>query len=115
MSDVSKHAGLRPGSAGPTSQAAFLDFDRDGDLDLYVANYGSWKLPDDDRYCEGAPMPFMNNPPKVRIYCSPKSIAPARHNLYRNNGNGSFTDVRMRRGRTGGGPMAVGWEWSRST
>ncbi len=89
--DVSKPAGVdRPGwSAG----GACLDFDNDGDLDLYVANYGSWKLPEDDTNCLGVPSVFAKDPPKVRVYCSPKLIRPARHFLYRNNGDGTFTDV----------------------
>jgi hypothetical protein len=90
--DISRSAGIdRPGWS---SGGAFLDFDNDGDLDLYVANYGQWKLPDDDRYCDAVPFPMMKDPPpKQRIYCSPKAIKPARHYLYRNNGDRTFTDV----------------------
>jgi len=108
FADISKSAGIdRPGwSAG----GAFLDYDNDGDLDLYVANYGSWKLPDDDRYCQGAPGFFAKkDPPKLRVYCSPKSISPARHVLYRNNGNRTFTDVTLAAGigRTDGRGLGV--------
>ena len=48
--------------------------------------------------CQGIPSVFAKDPPKVRVYCSPKLIRPARHFLYRNNGDGTFTDV----GRPGG-------------
>jgi hypothetical protein len=90
--DISQSAGI--GRPGWSTSGAFLDFDNDGDLDLYVSEYGSWKLPDDDRYCEGVPFPLLKPPPpKQRIYCSPKSIKPARHRLYRNNGDRTFTDV----------------------
>ncbi|MDE2507593.1 MAG: VCBS repeat-containing protein, partial [Planctomycetota bacterium] len=83
--DISKSAGIdRPNWS---SGGAFLDYDNDGDLDLYVANYGIWKLPDDDRFCGRL------EPKRVRSYCSPNTIHPAKHQLYRNNGNLTFTDV----------------------
>ncbi len=83
--DISKSAGIdRPNWS---SGGAFLDYDNDGDLDLYVANYGIWKLPEDDKFCGRL------EPKRVRIYCSPNVIRPAKHQLYRNNGNLTFTDV----------------------
>ncbi len=82
--DISHSAGIdRPNWS---SGGAFLDYDNDGDLDLYVANYGQWTLPHDDRFCGDAQG-------KVRTYCIPTSIKPARHVLYRNNGDLTFTDV----------------------
>jgi hypothetical protein len=108
FADISRAAGLdRPGWS---SSGAFLDYDGDGDLDLYVANYGTWKLPDDDRYCDAPASPRMKDPPpNQRIYCSPKSIQPARHNLYRNNGDRTFTDVTEAAGlgRTDGRGLGV--------
>jgi enediyne biosynthesis protein E4 len=89
--DISKPAGLdRPGWS---TSAAFLDYDNDGDLDLYVANYGRWTLPENDVFCGGTKAAYATGPEKVRIYCSPKSITPARHTLYRNNGDLTFTDL----------------------
>ena len=48
-------------------------------------------------------------PPKMRVYCSPRSIQPARHVLYRNNGNRTFTDVTEAAGvgRTDGRGLGV--------
>jgi hypothetical protein len=108
FADISRSAGID--RSGWSFGGAFLDYDNDGDLDLYVANYGSWKLPDDDRYCDAAPFPLMKDPPpKLRVYCSPKSIQPARHVLYRNNGNRTFTDVTEAAGvsRTDGRGLGV--------
>jgi enediyne biosynthesis protein E4 len=83
--DISKSAGIdRPNWS---SGGAFLDYDNDGDLDLYVANYGIWKLPEDDKFCGRL------EPKRVRRYCSPNTIRPAKHLLYRNNGDLTFTDV----------------------
>jgi hypothetical protein len=96
FTDVSKSAGVdRPGwSTG----GAFLDFDNDGDLDLYVTNYGEWKLPEDDRFCGGSKSTTVSGAGQIRIYCSPQSIRPVRHILYRNDGHGIFTDVSVEAG-----------------
>jgi hypothetical protein len=91
FTDVSKSAGLD--GPGWSTSGAFLDYDDDGDLDLYVANYGRWRLPEDDVFCGGSKAAEAPGPEKVRIYCSPKSVTPARHSLYRNNGDRTFTDV----------------------
>ncbi len=65
--------------------AAFVDYDADGDLDLFVTNYIYWS-PEFERVCLNA---FGR-----RDYCQPQSYeAPALDTLYRNNGDGTFTDV----------------------
>ncbi len=82
--DVSHEAKIdRPGWS---SGGAFFDMDDDGDLDLYVANYGTWKLPEDDIFCG-------DKENHIRFYCSPRTIKTTKHFLYRNNGDGTFTDV----------------------
>ncbi len=80
--DISKAAGIS--GLHWSMSGAFLDYDNDGDLDLYVTNYGEWKFPDDVQICGQG---------DVRTYCIPTAIKPARHILYRNNGNLTFTDV----------------------
>ena len=87
FTDVTARAGL----SGATYQgrkmwsiaAGWLDYNRDGLLDLFVVNYVQW----DPRYepaCVG-----LNG----RGYCHPGSFAPLPNTLYRNNGDGTFTDV----------------------
>ena len=90
FTDISRSSGVcTPGTW--SSGATFLDFDNDGDLDLYVARYGDWQYPRDDRWC-GDPVR------KIRRYCSPKELTPVRHVLFRNNGDRTFTDVTVAAG-----------------
>jgi enediyne biosynthesis protein E4 len=90
FTDVSRSAGITQAETW-SSSAAFLDFDNDGDLDLYVSRYGDWKWPRDDRFCG-------DRSRKIRRYCSPKELRCVRHVLYRNNGNRTFTDVTVEAG-----------------
>jgi len=96
--DISKIAGI--GGFNWSTGGAFLDYDNDGDLDLYVTNYGQWKIPGDVEVCGKG---------SLRTYCIPTSIKPARHILYRNNGNLTFTEVTLAAGvaRTDGRGFGV--------
>ncbi len=79
--DVSRSAGIdRPGWS---SGGAMLDYDNDGDLDIFVANYGDWIYPRDAHRCGNE---------RVPLFCSPWEIRTTRHFLYRNNGDGTFTE-----------------------
>ena len=85
FSDISRSSGLTEPNTW-SSSAAFLDFDNDGDLDLYVTRYGDWQWPRDDRFCGDSAR-------NIRRYCSPKELRPVRHALFRNNGDHTFSDA----------------------
>jgi enediyne biosynthesis protein E4 len=74
-----------------SSGAAFLDYDGDGRLDLYVTCYGQWTVDGEHAF-------YGDAAKGIRTYCSPMQMAPARHFLYRNRGDGTFEDATARAG-----------------
>lgn len=84
FTDVTARAGVA--NAGRwASSAAWFDYDRDGKLDLLIANYVHWS-PATNFYC-GA------HGPGLRSYCLPDDFPPTPPTLLHNNGDGTFTDV----------------------
>jgi hypothetical protein len=88
FTDVTKKAGLTT-SPDFSASAAWVDYDRDGHLDLLVTNYVDWS-PAKDRYCS------MDG--KTKSYCTPETYPGASLRLWHNNGNGTFTDVTKKAG-----------------
>jgi hypothetical protein len=92
FSDVTARAGVAMPEHPLKASAAFLDYDNDGHLDIFVTHYFSWTFAEnEDDYCG-------NREPGHRIYCDPDVFKPLPNVLLRNNGDGTFTDVSEKAG-----------------
>jgi hypothetical protein len=82
FTDVTEEAGV--GDDRLNTSAAFVDTDQDGDLDLFVCSYTNFDL-NDGQVCTQADGSI--------IYCGPENYFGSSDKLYRNNGDGTFSDV----------------------
>jgi enediyne biosynthesis protein E4 len=88
FTDVTAKAGVgNPGHWG--TSAAFGDYDNDGNLDLYVANYVDLDLDHLPPFGSGPFCQYRGIP----VSCGPRGLKGGRDRLYHNNGDGTFTDV----------------------
>jgi len=97
FTDVTKQAGLDNSKTRWGAGCSFVDYNRDGHLDLFVSNYVQFDpthipKPGQDVYCNWKGVP---------VNCGPRGLPPGYHSLYRNNGNGTFTDVSVQAGIDG--------------
>jgi hypothetical protein len=100
FADVTGKAGLPVTGTRWGAGCAFLDYDRDGRLDLFIANYVDFDLrktpkPGEDPTCSWLGMPVL---------CGPRGLPMGRNILYRNNGDGTFRDVSASAGILKPGP-----------
>jgi hypothetical protein len=89
FTDVSEQAGVAGSETRWGAGCCFLDYDRDGRLDLFVANYVNFDparapKPGQGIYC---------NYNEIPVPCGPQGFAGGTNILYRNRGNGTFADV----------------------
>lgn len=98
--DVTKQAGLYQEKGRWGAGCSFLDYDRDGHLDLFVCNYvkiDPEHIPpaSETHYCQWKGVPIM---------CGPRGLPGDTNILYHNNGDGTFTDVSEKAGILKPGP-----------
>ncbi len=98
--DVTREAGLYEERTRWGSGCTWLDYDRDGHLDLFVANYivldiSKVPAPGETPYCQ-----WKN----LAVMCGPRGLPGGSNILYHNNGNGTFTDVSQKAGILDPGP-----------
>ncbi len=82
FTDVTDKSGV--GGSGWSTSAAWVDLDNDGLLDLVVLRYLKWDF--DDIYCG-------EHTPGGRAYCHPDTFQPITPLVFRNDGNGHFTEI----------------------
>lgn len=92
--DVTRGAGLFVNATRWGSGCTFIDFDRDGRLDLFVANYLRFDLGTAPEPGSGANCTWKGIP----VNCGPKGLPTDTNLLYRNEGQGKFSDVSERSG-----------------
>jgi len=89
FSDVTRRSGLSSSAPRWNTGCAFLDFDRDGRLDLFVSAYVDYA--DAMRYPPGSQANcFWKG---IGVMCGPHGLAGSYNTLYRGNADGTFTDV----------------------
>jgi enediyne biosynthesis protein E4 len=107
FTEMAERAGVAGTDGRWNSGCAFLDYDRDGKVDLFVANYvdlgpnfSNVPKPGSGEFCQYKGIP---------IACGPRGLPAAVNYLYHNNGDGTFSDVSARAGiRNTEGHYALG-------
>ncbi len=99
FTDVTESSGLASKETRWGSGCAFLDYDGDGHLDLFVSNYIDLDL-------KTAPLPGTGscNYQGMAVNCGPQGLPRASNLLFHNNGDGTFTDVTVASGIAKAGP-----------
>jgi hypothetical protein len=96
FAEVTKEAGLLQSRLRWNSGCSFVDYDKDGHLDLFVGNYIDFDV-------KTAPLPEDANCTYkgIQVACGPPGLEGGKNLLYRNNRDGTFTDVTDKSGLNG--------------
>jgi len=106
FSDVTSNAAVGNSGRWGTS-AAFGDYDNDGHLDLYVANYVDLDINHLPEFGQGPFCQYRG----IAVSCGPRGLKGGRDRLYHNNGNGTFTDVTEKLNLDPGSYYGLGVMW----
>jgi enediyne biosynthesis protein E4 len=94
FTDVTREAGLWEEKVRWSTGCTFVDYDRDGHLDLFVSRYLQF---DPKNIFPAGKSPDCNFK-GVLVNCGPRGLPPDTHSLYHNNGDGTFTEVSAKAG-----------------
>jgi hypothetical protein len=96
FTEVTRQAGLEQDRLRWNSGCTFLDYDKDGHLDLFVGNYIDFDI-------KTAPLPEDAHCTYkgIQVACGPPGLEGGKNLLYHNNGDGTFTDVSQKAGMLG--------------
>jgi hypothetical protein len=89
FTDVTRKAGLWHDDVRWSTGCSFVDYDRDGRLDLFIAHYVDLDLPHTPEPGSAATCVWKGMP----VMCGPRGLKGTHSELYHNNGDGTFTDV----------------------
>jgi hypothetical protein len=94
FTDVTWAAGLSPQANRWGTGCTFIDYNRDGHLDLFVANYLDFDVKSSPQPGQTANCRWMGVP----VTCGPRGFPHGQHSLYRNKGDGTFLDISVASG-----------------
>ena len=106
FTDVTAKSGAKNAGRWGTS-AAFGDYDNDGRLDLYIANYVDLDLNHLPEFGDGPFCTYRG----IQVSCGPRGLKGGRDRLYHNNGDGTFTDITEKLGMDTGSYYGLGVLW----
>jgi hypothetical protein len=89
FTDVTGNAGVGANRTRWGAGCTWIDYDRDGKLDLFVSNYLDFDIRRAQKPGENENCKFKN----IAVNCGPRGLPPGLHSLFHNNGDGTFSDV----------------------
>ncbi len=89
FTDVTEKAGLKTPDSPWSTGCSFIDYDRDGKVDLFIARYVDFSYDTAPRPGQGVTCTWKG----IDVSCGPRGLKPGVNALYHNNGDGTFTDV----------------------